>query len=220
MPRWNQCNQLMGEMKGRRCYLGVDLANSEDLAAVVAVFPPVAPKEPVKVMCWFYIPEDNVHARSRKLGVPMEAWIDQGWIRTTPGNVIDIGKIEYDIAHDIAGQYQIVNLAYDRWGAVQFSQQMQSQGVNVIPWGQGFVDMSEPTKELGRLVASLAFNHGGNPVLAWMAANSMATQDAAGNIKIDRKNSKQKVDGIVATVMGLGAMMRDSVGETRISFLG
>ncbi len=80
--------------------------------------------------------------------------------------------------------------------------------------------MNEPTKELERLVINSRINHGGHAVLRWMAGNVTVRMDPAGNIKPDKARSTEKIDGIVALVMGIGrAMFSDrpqrSVYETR-----
>ena len=68
--------------------------------------------------------------------------------------------------------------------------------------------MSPPMKELERLVISHQIAHGNNPVLNWMADNVVASMDAAGNIKPDKERSREKIDGIVALLMGLDRAMR------------
>ena len=67
--------------------------------------------------------------------------------------------------------------------------------------------MTAPTKELERLVLGCELAHGGNPVLRWMASNVAAEEDAAGNLKPSKKRSSEKIDGIVALIMGLGLAM-------------
>ena len=64
--------------------------------------------------------------------------------------------------------------------------------------------MSAPTKELERIVYSRELNHGGCPVLRWMAGHVTVEQDAAGNLKLSKKKSQEKIDGLVALVMALG----------------
>ena len=79
--------------------------------------------------------------------------------------------------------------------------------------------MSAPSKELERLILGHDLQHGGNPVLRWMASNVTAKLDAAGNIKPDKEKSTEKIDGIVALVMALGSATSadefDSIYQTR-----
>jgi len=71
-------------------------------------------------------------------------------------------------------------------------------------FSQGFASMGAPTKELERLVMGHGFDHGNHPVLAWMASNAAVQTDAAGNIKPAKDKSTEKIDGIVAQIMGIG----------------
>ena len=119
---------------------------------------------------------------------------------------MDYAQIEAEVMA-LTQTYDIQTVAVDRWNAQQLCQNMQSNGINVGFWGQGFRDMSGPSKEWERLVITRQIAHGGNPVLRWMASNCMVETDAAGNIKPSKKKSTNRIDAIVAGIMGLGAMM-------------
>ncbi len=88
-------------------------------------------------------------------------------------------------------------------------QDLEEMGFSVVPFGQGFRDMSPPTKELMRLVLSGQIAHGGHPVLTWMMDNVYVRQDPAGNIKMDKERSTEKIDGAVAMVMALDRAIRN-----------
>ena len=105
--------------------------------------------------------------------------------------------------------YNIKEIAFDRWGAVQMSQNLENLGFTIIPFGQGFKDMSPPTKELMNLVLSGKLKHNGHPVLRWMMDNVCVRSDPAGNIKMDKAKSTEKIDGAVALVMALDRAIRN-----------
>jgi phage terminase large subunit-like protein len=100
-------------------------------------------------------------------------------------------------------------------------QNLEGMGFTVVPFGQGFKDMSPPTKELMKLVLEKRIGHGGHPVLRWMMDNIFIRQDPAGNIKADKEKSTEKIDGAVATIMALDRAIRcgldtgESVYDTR-----
>ena len=78
-------------------------------------------------------------------------------------------------------------------------------GLKVVPMRQGFMSLSEPTKEFERLIVSGKLAHGGNSCLAWQANNVTVRHDPAGNIKPDKgKAQRHKIDGIVAAIMAIG----------------
>jgi len=89
------------------------------------------------------------------------------------------------------------------------TQNLDDMGFTVIPFGQGYKDMSPPTKELMKLTLEKRIAHGGNPVLRWMMDNVYVKTDPAGNIKPDKEKSTEKIDGIVATIMALDRAIRN-----------
>ena len=121
--------------------------------------------------------------------------------------MVHYGFIENFI--DALGQrFHIKEIAFDRWGAVQMAQDLEDMGFTMVQFGQGFRDMSPPSKELIRLLLEKRIQHGGNPVLRWMAGNAVVRRDPAGNIKPDKEKSTEKIDGIVALVMALDRCIR------------
>ena len=206
---WDQSASMVipEQLKGRECYAGLDLASTTDIAAFVLVFPPVAPETAYQVVPFFWIPGDNVRGRMDKDRVPYDVWIRQGYVNATEGNIIHYQAIRNKI-EELSKIYDIKEIAYDRWGAVQLSQELSDAGMTVIPFGQGFASMSPPTKELLSLVTAQNLRHGGNPVLRWMADNLVVKQDPAGNIKPDKAKSTEKIDGMVALIMGLDRAIR------------
>ncbi|MDP2842982.1 MAG: terminase large subunit, partial [Acetobacterium sp.] len=102
----------------------------------------------------------------------------------------------------------IREIAFDRWGAVQMVQNLEGLGFTVVPFGQGFKDMSPPTKELMKLTLEEKIAHGGHPVLRWMMDNIFVRTDPAGNIKPDKEKSTERIDGAVATIMALDRAIR------------
>ena len=122
--------------------------------------------------------------------------------------MIHYGFIEQFIM-DLGTHYHIKEIAYDRWNATQMVQNLEDEGFLMVPFGQGFKDMSPPSKELYKLLMEGNIVHGGNPVLKWMAQNVVMRQDPAGNIKPDKERSVEKIDGIVALIMGLDRCIRN-----------
>ena len=100
-------------------------------------------------------------------------------------------------------------------------QNLEGMGFTVVPFGQGFKDMSPPTKELMKLTLEQKIAHGGHPVLRWMMDNIFIRTDPAGNIKADKEKSTEKIDGCIATIMGLdraircGTTVEESVYDSR-----
>ena len=211
MEKWDACAFPVDEREvlGRECYGGLDLSSSIDITAFVLVFPPRNDTEKYIFLPYFWIPEENMIRRVRRDHVPYDVWEKQGFLQTTEGDVIHYGFIE-NFIDGLGKKFHIKEIAFDRWGAVQMVQNLEGLGFTVVPFGQGFKDMSPPTKRLMELVLEKNIAHGGHPVLRWMMDNIFVRTDPAGNIKPDKEKSTEKIDGAVATIMGLDRAIRNS----------
>lgn len=209
MEKWDKCAFSVDEdeLEGRVCYGGLDLSSTTDITAFVLVFPPLDNEDKYIVLPYFWIPEDNLTLRVNRDHVPYDVWERQGYLQTTEGNVVHYGFIEQFIER-LGERFNIREIAFDRWGAVQMVQNLEGMGFTVVPFGQGFKDMSPPTKELMKLVLEQKIAHGGHPVLRWNMDNIYIRTDPAGNIKADKEKSTEKIDGAVATIMALDRAIR------------
>lgn len=207
MAAWNACKREKPSLLGRACCGGLDLASTTDIAAYVLCFPPDNDDEPYWLEPFFWIPQDNMIERVRRDRVPYDAWVRDGYIYTTPGNVIDYDYIEGTIKQ-LALDYEIQETAFDRWGATRIYQKLEESRMTMVQFGQGYASMSPPMKEFLNLILSRRIAHDGNPVLRWMADNVVARIDPAGNIKPDKAKSKARIDGIVAGIMALDRALR------------
>ena len=190
-------------LRGRDCYAGLDLSSTSDITAFVLVFPPGPGEEDYIVLPYFWLPEDTLDLRCRRDHVMYDSWSVQGYINVTPGNVIDYRFVQ-DFIEKVCEKYHVKEIAYDRWNATMIVQNLLDEGLPCVPFGQGYKDMSPASKELYRLIMEGHVNHGGNPVLKWMATNVVMEQDPAGNIKPTKAKSIEKIDGIVALIMAMG----------------
>lgn len=209
----------MASLEGRDCYAGLDLSSTGDITALVLIFPPRDEDEKFVLLPYFWIPEETIPKRVKANSVPYDIWEKQGYIMSTEGNVIHYDFIEKFIM-DLSEKYHILEIAVDRWNATHVIQNLEDNGLTMVPFGQGFASMSAPTKEFYRLLMEGKIIHGGHPVMRWMAGNVVVDTDPAGNIKVTKAKSKEKIDGIVAAIMALDRAVRHesegrSVYDTR-----
>jgi len=209
MDKWDKCAFAVDadNLKGRACYGGLDLSSTSDITAFVLVFPPENENDKYIILPYFWLPKETLSLRVKRDHVPYDVWERQGFLQTTEGNVVHYGYIESFI-EELGKQYNIKEIAYDRWGAVQMVQNLEGLGFTVVPFGQGYKDLSPSTKELMRLALDEQLAHGGHPVLRWMMDNIFIRTDPAGNIKPDKEKSTEKIDGAVATIMALDRAVR------------
>ena len=197
----------MEKLKGRDCYAGLDLSSTSDITAFVMVFPPDEEGGKYTVVPHFWLPRETLSLRVRRDHVPYDIWERQGLFHVTEGNVVDYNFVRKTI-NELAEEFHICEIGVDRWNATQLITDLEGDGFTMVPIGMGFKDMSPGMKELYKLLLEGKIIHGGNPVLKWMAGNVVAEVDAAENIKPSKKKSTEKIDGIVAWIMGLDRCIR------------
>jgi len=210
MIKWNECDADCAEshLIGKPCFAGLDLSSNTDITAFVMAF---QVDNSVVLVPRFWIPKENATERERKDGVPYSTWERQGFLTMTEGNVIDYEYVIDDILKDFE-KFDVRGVAFDRFGFEAVRQRFLRVGVQedkFISFGQGYLSMSAPMKELEKLVLEGAIIHNDNPVLKWMASNVAVLQDPAGNVKTNKDKSSEKIDGIVASIMAIGLMTVD-----------
>jgi phage terminase large subunit-like protein len=202
---------LLASVVGKVCYAGIDLSSTTDLTALSLVF---RDEDHYAVVPYFWVPEDKVEERSIDR-VPYSQWVKKGHILATPGNVIDYSFVREKIL-ELKKVFRIREIAYDPWAATQLTQELESEGLTMVPFRQGYASMTAPTKELLNLVLAEKLEHANNPVLKWQAGNLAVTMDAAGNVKPAKDKSTGRIDGIVATIMGIDRASRHPIEKDSV----
>lgn len=228
-PDWKACAFPFDEekLKGRACYGGLDLSSTTDITAFKLIFPPADENEKFKILCRFWIPGDKIDVRVRRDRVPYDVWVRQGFIEATEGPTINYGFIIKQITKD-AREYDLKEIVFDPWGSTMMIHTLHDMGFeeekvahaprHLIEFRQGFKSMSSPTKALETMVLNKEIAHNDNPVLAWMMANTVVKIDEAENFKPDKAESTERIDGIVALIMGISRAVRyegESIYEER-----
>jgi phage terminase large subunit-like protein len=160
------------------------------------------------------MPQDSVADAAKRDRAPYDVWVRQGFLRTTPGKVIDYDFVARDIG-EICSGLNIGKLAFDRWRMDRMKGALERQAVDLPlePFGQGYVSMSPALDALEADLLGEKVKHGGHPVLAMCAANAVAVPDPAGNRKLDKSKATGRIDGMVALAMaeGVEAMAQDVI---------
>lgn len=218
MDKWTACGDRFkaADLLGKKCWGGLDLANTSDLAALALAFPE---GDTMRLLLWFWCPWEQAERRSKRDGVPYLTWERGGFLTRTPGDVIDYSFIRSQIVK-IAQQYDLQDIGYDKYNAQHLVNQLTDEdGIHMVEFGQSCIHMNDPCKQFSVLIEQGKLRHGGNPVLNWMAGNVSIVFDANNNFKPDKKRSGDKIDGIVASIMAVARAMNSdttaSVYETR-----
>jgi phage terminase large subunit-like protein len=202
--RWRECDGKpidLAALAGRPCWGGLDLSTKLDLTAFVLVF--IGEDGWLTIVPRFWIPEATVEAAAKRGRHFYTEWVRDGWLKTTPGDVIDYGFIRKEIV-ELGKQFQIREIAFDPWNATQIATELGEQdGFTVVDTRQGFKTLSEPSKEFEARIMARQVHTGGNPVMDWMVGNAVVRSDPNGNIAPDKAKASDKIDGVVATIMAL-----------------
>lgn len=200
---WKESGDEPQSPDGLTVYGGLDLSARTDLTALVLTAKNYDGK--VSVYSYFWTPEQGLEDRAKRDRAPYDVWAKQGFIRTTPGATVDYTHVVRDIA-EILSDFDIASIAFDRWRMDIFKKEMELQGVDLplVPFGQGFKDMSPAIDTLESDLLNGNLRHGMNPVLTMCAANAVITKDPAGNRKFEKHKATGRIDGMVALAMARG----------------
>lgn len=175
------------------------------------------------IRAWFWKPGETIKEHSQRDGVQYGAWVQQGYIETTPGRAVNYDFVAERLAQ-IVKDYNVLGMAYDRWSIDDFlnacnrigldayvdgKDDPRSGSLRLVPWGQGFKDMAPAIDAMEVAILERRLMHDGNPVLRWNIANAMSISDPAGNRKLDKSKTRFRIDGAVALAMAMGLKSRD-----------
>jgi phage terminase large subunit-like protein len=215
MLRWDKCGAKFDPamLRGRRCFGGLDLAATRDLAALVLLFPPEEDAGEWHVLCWFWCPQEKIDDHSGDDAAPYDRWVKEGWLTAVPGAVHDYKLIRKQIL-EAQRDYDLIELGFDSWNAKEVASDMLEKDVQMVEIPQNTGGMYPGAKLLEILVYAGLLRHNGNPVLRYCADNTALLFDSNDNFRPDKRKSRAngRIDGIVATCMaGSRAAANDAV---------
>lgn len=161
------------------------------------------------VLAQFFVPADNIHERVNRDRVPYDQWQREGFLIATPGPVTDYEYIRRAL-HAWAVEFDVREIPYDPWNATDLVSRLLQDGLPCVPIRQGFASLTAPTKSLEAAILSKRLRHDGHPILRWNIGNVVVEQDAAGNYKLSKALSTEKIDGAAALVNAIERLDRHS----------
>lgn len=204
---WGECSGLdESSLEGLTCYGGIDLARVGDLSACAYYFPVQDGLDKSSLLVDFFIPDYDVKGREDRDRVPYKMWSEHHNLILTNGRTTNWDFIKEAVLKR-NGQFNIEAIGYDRHFAGELVNALETEGIDMLPFGMGFVSMASPTAEFERLVVGREIRHTGCPVLRWNLSNTIVSEDAAGNMKPDKAKSIERIDGVVASIIALGMSM-------------
>lgn len=221
VPRaeWEAAESRHDRLKpGDAIYLGLDMSQTTDLTALVAV----SVEDHSRVQSWFWKPGALIADHAKRDSAPYDVWVKQGHMIAAPGKIIDPEAVARHVVQ-LASIYDIKALAYDRYGInallkefdkLDFAaQEGEGDGLRLEPCGQGFASMSPAVTAFEIALLTEDLSHDGNPVLTRCVMNAVVRMDPAGNRKLDKEKSTGRIDGAVSLAMAIGLKARDRPDE-------
>lgn len=212
MDKWLAATppRSLKELLKKACWAGLDLSSTEDITALVLVFPDGEGNYDLHP--YFWCPEETVIARTQSQNVPYQKWVDEGYIETTPGSAVDYHFIVQRI-QEIRGEFTVKSVALDKgWQGQGVCNDLMDAGCNVVPFGMGFDSMSIPSKAFEGLVRSGKLRHN-NPVLTWMASNATVVTNSYDQIRPCKRKSTEKIDGIIGSIIAVARAAEDGAAQ-------
>lgn len=224
-PDWFACKGDAVWTYGEGVYLALDMASKTDLLSLTGV----SAENGSRLAQWFWKPADLIEEHARRDRVPYAEWVDRELIEAPEGRAIHPRAPAQKLA-ELFERFNVLGLAFDRWqidmllrefdgvGLAAHRDGEGADGLRLVPWGQGFKDMSPAIDALETAVMHRELVHDGNPVLTWCMANAVVTTDPAGNRKLDKLKARFRIDGAVTAAMALGLKARERQGEAPVDF--
>lgn len=198
-------------LKNQYCFAGIDLSSVHDISSLCLTFPD-HDNDTYRTLWRMWIPEDQMKDLNRRTANEADVWVRDGFLRVTPGNVIDNSMIVAQIIADCK-KFKVMTVGYDPWGSKDVVARLDDEAVMTVRVPQGYPSLNGPMKELLRLVKKRQYMHGNNPVMVWMMDNLSVSIDPAGNVKPDKSTSGDRIDGVSAAVIALSEAIQDENGS-------
>jgi phage terminase large subunit-like protein len=196
--------QCKAEIKTEgECFLGIDLASTQDLSCICAMWPDYSIKS------WFYCPKLACKVRQRLNKTRYDQWVNANYIEYSGEEITKNEVIEAKIK-ELCETYNVTSILMDRYNAVDLATRLINTGLQVQFPSLTPLFLNAPMKELQRLVLEKKLKWDGNPVMRWCVGNVRCTLDRHENYFPDKKKSIEKIDGAIALLLCVARRLLDS----------
>jgi len=206
LDAWAHCadtEMRAQDFAGEPCIVALDLASKRDCNAAIRLF---RDDDGYALFTRFWLPEEAVQQGAN---ASYRGWVEEGWLETTPGNVVDYDAIEDAVVEGWAREHEI-SLVYDPFQAQALINRFMALDIPCLEMRPTVLNFSEPMKEFDALIASRKIRHDGNPVMSWMMSNVVAVRDRKDNVYPRKERDENKIDGPVAAIMALAVALQNS----------
>jgi len=198
--RWRLCDTRLedDDLAGAPCYAGLDLGQRDDFSALALVF--LLPDGRVAVRMRYWLPASALREHPERA---YEVWQRAGLLEVTEGDTTDNDLVEREIIA-WCRRYGVRELAYDNRFTENMALHLNGEFGSAFclntPQGYG---LNEALTGIASLVKAGKLCHGGDPVLAWMVSNVVLRHGTRGEVRLDKDEAGDKIDGVAALAMAL-----------------
>lgn len=198
---------------GKECTVSLDLAMTEDFCAMCVSFPNGSRfdedwmEELIFTQFWyFWIPKHTVDKRVSQGLSAIKDWIYEGWVTVVNSDFVSHSDVEAKLLF-INSKFKVKECVFDKWNIGSIAEVGSNAGIEMVEFQQTITNYTGPTKWFKQMASTGRIKHGGNPVMKWMLRNAVVIEDTNGNVRVtkSKKQSKGKVDGVIASIMAVGA---------------
>lgn len=213
MAQWDACGHstspdaIAKRNAGRACWGGLDLSSTSDFTALSWWFP-ADDGDGAEVLTRLWIPEAALERRAR-MRDDLRAWARQGFVTFCPGPSIDYRAVAAQIAADCHA-FDVQALGYDPWHAphiITLLDEFDLDKIEMVKVSQYASVMNAPCRLYEKMIADGTLDHGGSPVLRWMAGNVVAEVNPYEAMRPSKKRSSDSIDGITSQLIALERCM-------------
>lgn len=214
--RRGQSSWTADELAHESCWIGVDLSSKLDLTALSLVFPPTPGRAKWRLLQYIWTPEDTLLERAHKDRAPYDVWVEQGWLRTTPGTSVDYEAVRTTLL-ELREQFDIEGIGYDPWHAHDLIRTLKTEDgfpeEQVIEVPQTYAALTNAELQFKAEVLAGNVDARGCPVTAWAISNVVDQTDGKGNIFFSKKKSRGRIDPVKAATIAMSLKLRQEPPE-------
>jgi phage terminase large subunit-like protein len=205
MQAWERCGAPGGltleDFEGERCWIGMDLAEKRDFAALVLLFQ--------RGDEWYFFPRLylNESAIEQSGNAHLQGWARAGHVIVTDGNVTDFDVIADDL-RKFCTRFDVQEVPFDPALSRYFASKLVAEGLPLVEVRQAPLFFTQPLIQVENLVLERKLHFDGNPVFTWMVSNvEVSTSRFSGLKQPTKSRDENKIDGPVALFLALGRAM-------------
>jgi phage terminase large subunit-like protein len=216
----------LAELRGRQCWLSLDLSQKNDLTALTATWRD--DEDRLWQKTWYWTSKDGLTDRAKRDKAPYDEWVEAGWISAVGGATIDYTFVAERVKQ-LCSDHEVEELVFDPAKMADFETACEvigfpawrfegldkptGTGLKMVAHAQGkrvvFEDrqhcMPRSIEKFEDRILQKRIVIDNSPVTYSCASNAALDEDGMKNRCFDKKRSRGRIDGLVTCAMGAGA---------------